>query len=150
MEKTFKLKTRFEYSDESRTALEPIGCENVYMTGTLYQELFGRTLKGTDRRKRFIKITSKQTGRSLYRLFRGAPTGVLSEGRLYIDSDDKGVLQESGDECELIIQKCSAFSFYWNTSNSATRISFRLGLLGFPSLLLGIASIILSILFELF
>ena len=147
MEKTFKLRTRFEYSDESRTALEPIGCENVYMTGTLCQALFGRTLKGTDRRKRFIKITSKQTGRSVYRLFRGAPTGVLSEKTLYIDSDGKSVLQESGDECELIIQKCSGFSFYWNTSNSATRISFRLG---FPSLLLGIASIILSILFELF
>lgn len=49
MERAFKIKTHFEYSDESRTAFEPIGCENVYMTGTLYKDLFGRPLKGTDR-----------------------------------------------------------------------------------------------------
>lgn len=147
MERTFKIKTRFEYSDESRTAFEPIGCENVYLTGTLYQDLFGRTLKGTDRRNRFLKITSKQTGRSVYRLFRGAPSGVLNEGILYIDSDGKGVLQESGDECELSIRKCTPPGFYWNTSNSATRTSFRLGL---PSLVLAIVSLALTLLFELF
>ncbi len=146
MERVFKIKTHFEYSDESRTAFEPIGCENVYMTGTLYKDLFGRPLKGTDRRKRFLRITSKQTGFSVYRLFCGAPTGVLNEGTLYIDSDGKSILQESGDDCELVIQKCSPFSFYWNTSNSATRITFKIGL---PALVIGIVSLALTILFKL-
>ena len=144
MEKTFKIKTRFEYSDANKTDIEPIGCENIYLTGTLYEKLFGRPLKGSDRRKRFLKITSLQTGSSVYRLFRGAPTGVVNKDILYIDSDGKAVLQRSDDEVVLSIKKCCPFSFYWNTSNSATRISFKIGL---PSLIIGAASLILTIVF---
>lgn len=147
MEKAFKLKTHFEYSDENKTDIEPLGCENIYITGTLYEKLFGRPLKGTDRRKRFLKITSSQTGLSVYRLFRGVPSGVLSKDTLYIDSEGRAVLQQSDDEVVLSIKKCSPFSFYWNTSNSATRISFKIG---FPSLLVGIASLILTIVFKFY
>lgn len=147
MEKAFKLKTHFEYSDENKTDIEPLGCENIYITGTLYEKLFGRPLKGTDRRKRFLKITSSQTGLSVYRLFHGVPSGVLSKDTLYIDSEGRAVLQQSDDEVVLSIKKCSPFSFYWNTSNSATRISFKIG---FPSLLVGIASLILTIVFKFY
>lgn len=134
---TMKLRTHFEPVESDRN----IGVENVYAHGSMYKKVFGRELKDTDRRKRFVKITSMQTKRSVYRILRGVPTGVESKDTLYMDSDAKSLL--GGNETEVKIKKCSSISFYWNTDNLASRISFRIGVaFGIPSLVLGIISLV--------
>ena len=65
-EDSFIIKCRFTYKDdgEQRDDNRP-NCETAYLHGSYYEKIFGKKLKDTDRRKRFIKITSKATKRSI-------------------------------------------------------------------------------------
>ena len=115
--------------------------EKVYAHSSLYQQVFGKgkTLKGTNREKRYVKITSGETGQTIWRVFRGVPMGVASDGILYMDADSKYTLK--GDETEnveLEIKKSNVCAYYWHSPIVAERISFKLGLL---SLILGIISL---------
>ena len=100
-------------------------------------------MDGTNREDRFIQISHNNT--SIYRIFRGVPSGVLSKDIIYIDSDGKSILNnnaDKNDKIELEITPVSWFSFYWHTSNIMARISFKTG---FYSIILGLISIVLSV-----
>ncbi|MBQ9626125.1 MAG: hypothetical protein IJR40_03010 [Treponema sp.] len=134
------LKTRFDL--EEKKAAE-FGCENVYAHASLYKKVFRKTLKGTDRRKRFVKITSEETKMSVYRILRGVPNGVSSaDGILYIDSDGKNVLSVSSAEVSVKVKSACWLAYYWHTDNTAARISFKMGIISFT---VGIISLILTI-----
>ena len=165
MKQSFRIRNRFSYAatEESgeketlRALLDavshPIDSETVYAHGSLYRKVFGGTLKGSDRKRRFVKITSAATGRSVYRTLRGVPVSVRSEGILYIDSDGMHVLCDPDipapdGEVELSLKKCGWLGYYWNTSSTMVRVTFRIGMvslvIGTVSLALGIAPFLLA------
>lgn len=149
-EDVMHLKVHFDYDEsvQERNTQTP-DCEAVYAHGSLYKEVFGRTLKGTDRKRRFVKITAVPTKRAVWRTLYGVPKNVKSTGILYLNSDAKNILEEGNEESRVRITPSSWFSYYWHTANSATRIAFRVGIvsggIGVVSLLVGIASLILAI-----
>ena len=145
MKKEYSIKLKFCRNDnEPDNTL--FGTDSAYMSPGTYKEIFGKTLAGTNREDRFIKISHNNN--SIYRIFRGVPNNVLSKDIIYIDSDGKNILNnyngsdDNNDKIELEIIPVSWFSFYWHTSNIMARISFKIG---FYSIILGLISLGLSV-----
>ena len=142
MKKEYSIKLKFcRNSNEPHNTL--FGTDSAYMSPSAYKEIFGTTLAGTNRENRFIKISHNNN--SIYRIFRGVPSGVLSKDIIYMDSDGKSILNnnaDKNDKIELEIIPVSWFSFYWHTSNIMARISFKTG---FYSIILGLISLGLSV-----
>jgi hypothetical protein len=122
----------------------------AYTSNHIHEEVFGKKAMDVPKypwKKKILKITSKATGLSVYRIWSGVPAYVKSKDTLYIDNSAKFALIKSKDDAtvELILSKGSHFSFYWNHFENATRISFKLGLtsvgLGIISLILGVFAI---------
>ena len=151
----YKLKTRFDYTEAfiekhgvQQIDFDRFNNEAVYMEVSTYEKIFGKKLKNTNREKRFMKISNKAKNTSLYRIWRGTSTSVAhSSGIIYLDSDGKSILSDSEnlDKKETIlleIKPVSRFTYYWNTSNIMTRISFKTGVC---SIILGIISLVLAV-----
>ena len=145
MKKEYSIKLKFCRNDnEPDNTL--FGTDSAYMSPSAYKEIFGKTLAGTNRENRFIKISHNNN--SIYRIFRGVPNNVLSKDIIYIDSDGKNILNnyngsdDNNDKIELEIIPVSWFSFYWHTSNIMARISFKTGVY---SIILGLISLGLSV-----
>ena len=145
MKKEYSIKLKFCRNDnEPDNTL--FGNDSAYMSPSAYKEIFGKTLAGTNRENRFIKISHNNN--SIYRILRGVPHNILSKDIIYIDSDGKNILNnynnsdDKNDKIELEIIPVSWFSFYWHTSNIMARISFKTGVY---SIILGLISIGLSV-----
>lgn len=145
MKKEYSIKLKFCRNDnEPDNTL--FGTDSAYMSPGAYKEIFGKTLAGTNREDRFIKISHNNN--SIYRIFRGVPHNILSKDVIYMDSDGKNILNnysdsdDKNDKIELEITPVSWFSFYWRTSNIMTRISFKTGVY---SIILGLISLGLSV-----
>ncbi len=151
VEEDFILKYRLNYNEDAKQKDDfHIDCESAYLHSSYYKKIFDGTLKDTNRRKRFVKITNVESGKSIWRTLRGVPTGALSQGILYVNSDGRSILEGSSSETtKLTIKKSCWLFYYWNTDNTAARVSFKTGIislvigaLAFP---VGIASLILAI-----
>ncbi|EMB26327.1 hypothetical protein [Treponema denticola] len=145
MKKEYSIKLKFCRNDnEPDNTL--FGTDSAYMSPSAYKEIFGKTLAGTNRENRFIKISHNNN--SIYRILRGVPHNILSKDIIYMDSDGKNILNnysdsdDKNDKIELEIIPVSWFSFYWHTSNIMARISFKTGVY---SIILGLISIGLSV-----
>ena len=140
----FILKCRFNYNEDAKQKDDfHIDCESAYIHGSFYKKIFDGTLKDTNRRKRFVKITNVESGKSIWRTLRGVPTGALSQGILYVNSDGKSILEDSSSETtKLTIKKSCWLPYYWNTDNTAARVSFKMGIISFG---IGIVSFLLGI-----
>ena len=145
MKKEYSIKLKFCRNDnEPDNTL--FGNDSAYMSPSAYKEIFGKTLAGTNRENRFIKISHNNN--SIYRILRGVPHNILSKDIIYIDSDGENILNnysdsdDKNDKIELEIIPVSWFSFYWHTSNIMARISFKTGVY---SIILGLISIVLSV-----
>ena len=145
MKKEYSIKLKFCRNDnEPDNTL--FGTDSAYMSPSAYKEIFGKTLAGTNREDRFIKISHNNN--SIYRILRGVPHNILSKDIIYMDSDGKNILNnysdsdDKNDKIELEITPVSRFSFYWHTSNVMTRISFKTGVY---SIILGLISIGFSV-----
>ena len=91
-----------------------------------------------------VKITSKETGLSIYRIWKGTPLYVESKDTLFVDDSAKYALikTKEANKVNLVLSKGSRLKFYWNHFDNATRISFKLGL---TSVFLGALSIIMAL-----
>ena len=145
MKKEYSIKLKFCRNDnEPDNTL--FGTDSAYMSPSAYKEIFGKTLAGTNRENRFIKISHNNN--SIYRILRGVPHNILSKDVIYMDSDGKNILNNyngsdnNNDKIELEIIPVSWFSFYWHTSNIMARISFKTGVY---SIILGLISLGLSV-----
>ncbi len=137
----FILRCRFNYSEDAKQKDDfHIDCESAYLHSSYYKKIFDGTLKDTNRRKRFVKITNVESGKSIWRTLRGVPTGALSQGILYVNSDGRSILEGSSSETtKLTIKKSCWLFYYWNTDNTAARVSFKMG---FVSLVISIVAFI--------
>ena len=147
----YKLKTRFDYTEAfiekhgvQQIDFDRFNNEAVYMEVSTYEKIFDKKLKNTNREKRFMKISNKAKNTSLYRIWKGTSTSIAhSSGIIYLDSDGKNILNEDDlDKVNLDIIPVSLFTYYWNTSNIMTRISFKTGVY---SIILGVVSLFLAV-----
>lgn len=141
VEEDFILRCRFNYNEDAKQKDDfHIDCESAYLHSSYYKKIFDGTLKNTNRRKRFVKITNVESGKSIWRTLRGVPTGALSQGILYVNSDGRFILEGSSSETtKLTIKKSCWLPYYWNTDNTAARVSFKMG---FVSLVISIVAFI--------
>lgn len=123
---------------------------NAFMSSNLHEKIFDEKVKDIVNypwKKKIVKITSKETGLSIYRIWRGTPLYVGSKDTLFVDDSAKYALIKTKDsnKVNLVFSEGSRLKFYWNHFDNATRISFKLGLtsvgLGIISLILGFIAI---------
>lgn len=123
---------------------------NAFMSSDLHEKIFGKKAKYLTNypwKKKIVKITSGETGLSVYRIWRGAPLYVESKDTLFVDDSAKYALikTKEANRVNLVLSKGNRLKFYWNHFDNATRISFKLGLtsvgLGVVSLILGFIAI---------
>lgn len=126
---------------------------SVYTSNDIHEKVFGEKAGSILKypwKKKIIKITSKETKLSVYRIWRGVPAYVISKDMLYIDNNAKYSLINNRDnnDVDVVLSKGCRFWYYWNHFDNATRVSFKLGLisviLGIISLILGALSICIS------
>jgi len=151
---TKKMKVESEMSPHKDANPEKIeDLRYVYTSNDIHQKVFGtraKDIKNLPWNRRIIKITSKETKLSIYRIWKGVPAYVESKDILYIDDTAKYSLikNKQNNEVEITLSKGSWFQFYRYHFDNATRISFKLGflsiVLGIVSFLLGILSICIS------
>ncbi|MBO4547265.1 MAG: hypothetical protein J5700_06775 [Treponema sp.] len=113
------------------------------MYSLTYEDIFGTALKNTDRRKRFVKISSDQSRFSIWRTWRGTN---ISKNEIVLDCDGKAVLDGNNNDAvtTLKIKKTNWFDYYWHTDNTAARVSFKVGIV---SMLVGTALGVVSLIF---
>lgn len=121
----------------------------VYTTPDVYNKLFNKKIQGKEKlpwKRKVVKIYSKKTKCSVYRIWRGAFRTVLAKDILYVDKDAKYILTATEAKIDIILYPSNKFLYYWNHFAPEIRAPFKLGLISFfvslVSLLLGIISLI--------
>ena len=117
MEKDFKLKTQYIYTDKDldaqekamnsevqkaasrilRTINESKRKEGVYAHSSIYNSLFNKKLSEVTGEKRFVKITNPSTKKSIWRVWNSITTdelgsGIQTKDILYLDQEGKFIL----------------------------------------------------------
>ena len=121
----------------------------VYTTPDVYNKLFNKKIQGKEKlpwKRKVVRIYSKKTKCSVYRIWRGAFRTVLAKDILYLDKDAKYILTDTEAKTDIILYPSNKFLYYWNHFAPEIRAPFKLGLISFlvslVSLLLGIISLI--------
>lgn len=117
----------------------------AYLYSKTYSVIFGNKKKETTQSKQrlsVIKICS--CNKKIYRKYVGVAVKNFQERNIALSANacQQLMLNPRKQESYVCISKGWWFPFYWYHSNSATRISFRIGLI---SLLVGLIGVVLSI-----
>ncbi len=121
---------------------------DALMQSDTYKKIFGEKKKETNPSKRYIKIKSKATGKSVYRRWYSRTTDELANGieiknTIYVDNDARFLLA-AGEENEefqipLEISKSCSLMFYLFNRNHYVAISLIIALV---SVIFGIFSLV--------
>lgn len=122
----------------------------IVMESSAYAQIFGKPRqRDCDCRKRLAVVKVSCNGKSIHRAFRAEPAQGFTNNYVALTSNSIRLLSDrdfdlAGKDKDLVvdISKGSSFLYYWNHPFHATRISMRLG---FPSLIIGIVSLILGL-----
>lgn len=129
---------------------------NVYTSNHIFKQIFGKKVKESGtylKKKKVIKITSHDTGASVYRIWNGAPWGAQSKDTIFLDDKAKYDLidDENKDKktTKLTLSKTSKYKFYLNHHDHNVRVTFKLAvwsvIIGSVSFVIGITSLIIGI-----
>lgn len=102
--------------------------------------------KASQRKQRLstIKITCDK--RKIFRQYASRSIDNLNGGCIGLSPNSwQQLLLKEASEKKVHVEKCCSFWFFWNHPNSATRISYKLGMIG---ALLAIIGISLSVVFQ--
>lgn len=125
--------------------------ERIHQTGTVFmqsnafEKIFNKKLKGTNRERRFIKIKSLETGKTVYRVLRAKTGSFELKDIVYADSETRDILTDKShnESIELEITKSNRLMNYLHNYDLFDRMNFRIAAISFC---LGIISLILGIL----
>lgn len=144
MEKKYKIETAYKFTNSCKTE-EITDLWTFSTTNEVYHELFGVHVNKQKKypwARKIVKIHSKNTNLSLYRIWKGLPPFIEGRDILYIDKKSKQSLVDNNDcFAEIVLSKGNKLFFYWNHFDNATRISFKLG---FLSVALGVLSLVFA------
>lgn len=108
-----------------------------------YQDIFGQTKKNSKQKRQRLSVIRIQYGkRKIYRSFQTRGITGLNEDCIGLSPN---ACQELGIEPngeKVSVRKGCSWGYFWNHPNSATRVSFRIGL---PSLFVGLISLIIAL-----
>lgn len=125
-------------------------CLALFQPGN-YEDLFGSAKKDMPQCKQRLSVVKiSSLNRVIYRQFAGRAILDLKDDCIGLSPNAWQLLQLDLRKCpcaEVKVEKGCKFMFYWRHSNSATRISFKLGLI---SIALAVVGIILTVSFQLF
>ncbi|MBR5965735.1 MAG: hypothetical protein IK015_06430 [Treponema sp.] len=169
---TFKIKTKFLYTEKGLAAKEAasdsdemrflklilksvnkiMGKGNFCTSPDFYQKYFGSKVTGLPETKRFVRIKSMKTKKSVYRVWNAVTTdeiglGVKTEGILYIDKEAKTILAgacddtENDEGIELKFSRVPSFLYYFFAGKAFDKITY---LVAWVSLLLAIVGLLLK------
>lgn len=144
--KNYTIVSKFEYKNgkENETITD---LWSVYTSNDVYKKIFNKRLKNEKKypwTRKILKIYSKDTKISIYRIWRGVPPFLQnSKDILFIDKNAKYSLTlPNHNQADIVLSKGNKFLFYWYHYDNATRVSFKLG---FVSVMLGIISIVFAL-----
>ena len=144
--KNYTIVSKFEYKNgkENETITD---LWSVYTSNDVYKKIFNKRLKNEKKypwTRKILKIYSKDTKISIYRIWRGVPPFLQnSKDILFIDKNAKYALTlPNHNQADIVLSKGNKFLFYWYHYDNATRVSFKLG---FVSVMLGIISIVFAL-----
>jgi hypothetical protein len=111
-----------------------------------YKVIFGQTKMSSNQKRQRLSVVKIKCGkRVIYRSFQARSIIGLNEDCIGLSPN---ACQELGIEPngeKAVVRKGCIWGYFWNHPNSATRVSFRIGL---PSLLVGLISLLLAILLK--
>lgn len=114
----------------------------LFCSNGVYEILFGKKKKNAEQdRQRLSVVKIKKGNRCIYRKFAARPIVGLDSKSVGLSPNSWQQLQLNNDNIVEVTPSCS-FPFFWYHPNSATRVSFRMGIL---SISLAIIGIVLSI-----
>lgn len=151
IEKEYEICSEFKPSDanNAKTILEKNGkyVDNwyLYTTPDVYNKLFNKKIQGKEKlpwKRKVVKIYSKKTKCSVYRIWRGTFRTVLAKDILYVDRDAKYILTDTEAKTDIILYPSNKILYYWNHFAPEIRAPFKLG---FISLFIGLVSLFLGI-----
>lgn len=168
-EKTFKIKTKFLYTEKGLAAKEAasdsdemrflklilksvnkiIGKGNFCTSPNFYNEFFKENVTGLSETKRFVKIKSMKTKKSVYRVWNAVTTdeiglGVKTEGILYIDKEAKRILagacedNENDEDIELKFSHVPSFLYYFFAGKAFDKITYFVAWLSLALAIVGL------------
>ena len=129
---------------------EPLDAEALalFNSRSTYNQFFKTDKRDASQTKQRLSVLRISHGeRTIYRQYagRGISFGENTDGSKCVGLSPNSWQQlclDDDDNKDVLVTKSWWFPFFWNHSNSATRISFRLGIIG---LALTIAGIVVSI-----
>jgi len=112
-----------------------------------YLSLFGKRKSQTNQKLQRLSVVKITYGsRSIYRQFAARSIDGLNKGVVGLTLNSWMQLGLQNNQQEVQVKKSWWFPFYWSHPNSATRISFILGLVSVALAILGIVISLISIL----
>lgn len=120
----------------------------AYLHPTVYEKIFRKKKKEasqSDQRLSIMKI--KNSNRCIYRKYSGKTIEGLTHDYIVISGNSAQQLNFEKDEEKIVtVSKSYWLPFYWHHTNSATRISFRIGMWGLLIAIIGLGLSIKTIL----
>lgn len=108
-----------------------------------YRVIFGQTKKRSNQQRQRLSVVKIKCGkRKIYRSFQARSITSLNKDSIGLSPN---ACQELGIEPngeKVSVRKGCSWGYFWNHPNSATRVSFRIGL---PSLFVGLISLIIAL-----
>ena len=108
-----------------------------------YSDIFGPKKKDSTQVKQRLSVIKISNGkRKIFRQYAGRAIPINKKSVGLSPNSWQQLCMDSSKDKEVVVCKSWWFPFFWNHSNSATRVSFRIGIIG---LALAIVGIVVSI-----
>lgn len=108
--------------------------EFVILESHVYRKIFGDTKKNADdSRKRLSIVKICYQGKSIHRAYMSKAANGFTEGHVALTPNSIDLLSSNPKTIllqDVILSKGCWWNFYWNHPRSATRMSFRMGIVG--------------------
>lgn len=118
----------------------------LFNSNNTYAPIFGETRQNSPQSRQRLSVVKITNGkRKIYRQYAGRAISINTNSvGISCNSWQQLCLKNGIDNC-VVVTKSWWFPFFWNHSNSATRVSFRIGIIGLALAIAGIvSSIVLS------
>ena len=116
----------------------------AYLQAKAYKEIFNKKKKDASQSNQRLSVLKvKYDNRCIYRKYASKPIEGLKKDCIAISGNSEQQLNlPRNGERTVTVSKSYWLPFYWHHTNSATRISFRIGMWG---LLIAIIGLVLSV-----
>ena len=118
----------------------------LFNSNGTYEDVFGYKKKEASLKKQSLSPISISCGkRTIYRQYAGRSIKIDTKSIGLSPLAWQQLLLDDAKDKTVVVEECGRLKFYWNHSNSATRVSCRLGVWG---LILAFSGIVVSVVLQ--